>query len=307
MAQSKRRMLWDELPVAVQRAIESIAGDRVVRSENRPGGFSAGLASRLLLGDGRRVFAKAVDAQRPAEMEFHRSEARIAALLPEAVPAPRLLGSFDDGHWAGLVFADVDGHEPVQPWDETELARVLGALADLADVAALPSLPRDAAPPRLGGWAELAGDPERAPRLPAVAPWAAARLPELIALERDGLRAAEGSSLVHFDLYPHNVLLTDERVYFVDWPHARRGNPLVDLVSVLATVESAGVDPNPFAEAHPLTDKGDSRTLDAIIAAHAGFCIGGALYPPTPAYQPILDAKLALGTAYLGWLARRIG
>ena len=135
MAASKRRMLWDELPGAVARAVEAIAGDSVMRSENRPGGFSAGLASRLLLADGRRVFAKVVDETRPAEMEFHRNEARIAALLPEAVPAPRLLGSFDDGQWVGLVFADIDGREPVQPWDDAELARVLAALADLADPA----------------------------------------------------------------------------------------------------------------------------------------------------------------------------
>ena len=242
-------------------------------------------------------------------MEFHRNEARIAALLPEAVPAPRLLGSFDDGQWVGLVFADIDGREPVQPWDDAELARVLAALADLADPAHAgtpSSLPSDRAQPRLGGWAAVAGDAERVRRLPAVAPWAAGRLPELIALERDGMRAARGESLVHFDLYPHNVLLTDERVYFVDWPHARRGNPLVDLVSILATVEIAGVDPSPLADAHPLTRNVDPHTLDALIAAHAGFCISGALYPPDPGYQPILDAKRALGTAYLGWLARRI-
>jgi hypothetical protein len=46
-------------------------------------GFSPGLASRLLLADGRLAFAKAVDAAtHPVEGGFHRAELRVAAALP---------------------------------------------------------------------------------------------------------------------------------------------------------------------------------------------------------------------------------
>jgi RIO-like serine/threonine protein kinase len=41
-------------------------------------------------------------------------------------------------------------------------------------------------------------------------------------LEKHGLEVAKGQHLVHCDLYPHNILLTEESVYFVDWPHARQ-------------------------------------------------------------------------------------
>src|SRR5205085_1421957 len=179
-------------------------------------------------------FVKAMDADAwPLEAVYYRTEALIAAALPPAVPAPRLLGTLDDGHWVMLAFEDVDGTEPAQPWRRADLDRVAGAVQDLAR-AATPSpvaLPGDH--PRLGGWAEVAGDGQRLARLPEHSAWAAANLAELLRLEEAGLAAARGDSLVHFDLYAHNVLLTPDRVVFVDWPHARLGAPVVHLVTVL--------------------------------------------------------------------------
>jgi hypothetical protein len=92
---------------------------------------------------------------------------------------------------------------------------------------------------------------------------------------------------------------------FVDWPRARLGNPLVDLVSVLWTVAVTGHDPSPIAQAHPLMRKADPHVLDALIAAHAGFCIAGALSPAAPGLDAVVDAKRALAGAFLGWLAHR--
>ena len=61
-------------------------------------------------------------------------------------------------------------------------------------------------------------------------------------LETRGLEMAKGEHLVHCDLYPHNILLTEESVYFVDWPHARQGAPYLDVLTVLATAASQGID-----------------------------------------------------------------
>jgi hypothetical protein len=304
-AASRRRLVWSELPAPARQQVEAIAGGKVVSASSQPGGFSPGLASRLRLANGRRAFAKAISNDWPVEAGFHRSEAIVAAHLPGTVPAPRLWGSFDDGEWVGMVFDDIDGREPAQPCDEAELARILSALACLAD-GATPSpvaVARDH--PRLGGWNHVARDDASVRRLPLLSHWAADHLALVLDLERDGLHAARGESLVHFDLYPHNVLLSAERVYFVDWPHARRGNPLVDLVSVLSTVAVTGADPSPLAQAHPLMRNVDAHVLDALIAAHAGFHVAGALSPATPGLDPVVDAKRALADAFLSWLARR--
>lgn len=99
----------------------------MVAAENCEGGFSPGFASRLTLADGQLVFAKAMDADAwPLQAAMHRDEARVAAALPRKVPAPRFLGSADDGHWVILAFECADGAAPSLPWRADELAQ-LGA------------------------------------------------------------------------------------------------------------------------------------------------------------------------------------
>lgn len=306
MPGSKDRMRWGDVPVAVQRGIESVAGGDVVAAQSQPGGFSPGLASRLSLAGGVRVFAKAINSDWPVEAGFHRSEAAVAASLPAGIPAPRFLGSFDDGDWIALMFDDVAGRSPGQPWRSEELTRVLQALADLSQAGTPSPIALDAEHPRLGGWQDLSRDEERLAGLRQFSTWAADRLSMLLDLERDGLGIAKGDSLVHCDLYPHNILLTDQRVYLVDWPHARLGSPIIDLVSVLSTVSAAGIDPTPIAERQSVAVRRDRRVLDAVLAAHAGFCVAGVLAPSAPAHAAVTAAKRDLARAALRWLAQRL-
>lgn len=302
MAASKNRPRWNDLPPLVREQVRRLVGARVARAENCPGGFSPGFASRLMLADGRRVFVKAIDLVAwPLQAGPYRTEARVAAALPASVAAPGYLGMFDDERWVGLAFEHIDGVEPGQPWSETELQRVLAALATVAGAPPPAGLTRDH--PRLGGWAELAADTSCLARLPAYAPWAVEHLDRLIALERDGLAAAQGDSLVHFDLFPHNILLTPDRVVFVDWPHARLGDPLVDLLTVLASAAADGFDPEPLLRDHPAATR--PTTVDGVLAAFAGFCFAGGLSPAPPALRPIVEFKLRIGRAAAAWLRRR--
>jgi hypothetical protein len=303
MSRSKNRPRWAELPGHVQARIGRLAGGPVVAATNCEGGFSPGLAARVRLADGRRAFVKAMDAAAwPFQATLYRDEARVTAMLPPGLPAPQFLGFDDDGDWVILAFECIDGAEPVRPWREADLARVVDAAAELANAPA-PDLPTE--PRRLGGWAELAADGARRARLATYAPWAADYLSVLTELEVHGQAAARGSALVHFDMYAHNILLTD-RVLFVDWPHACLGAPFIDTVLLLASAVADGIDPEPFLAASPLTAGVDSRTIDGLIAAQAGFCLAGAMYPPQPGLEPILAAKLDLGLAALTWLARRL-
>ncbi len=307
MSTSKSRLRWHEAPMSLRAAIEQVVGAPVVRARTCPGGFSPGFASRLALADGRRVFVKAMDADAwPLEAPTYRAEARVAAALPSTIPAPRLLGTLDDGRWIVLAFEDIDGAEPARPWRPADLDRVVAALDGLARVATPSPVALPRGHPRLGGWAELAGDRHLVARLPAHAPWAAEHLGLLIALEEEGLAAAQGSSLVHFDLYPHNILLAGERVVFVDWPHARLGTPVVDLVMMLSSAATDGVDPEPFLARHAVAARGAPAVVDAVLAAHAGFCVAGGLYPLPPGLAAIGEAKLSIGRGAVDWLRRRL-
>jgi len=307
MYASKMRLRWAQVPPPVKAAIEELAGGQVVAAANCEGGFSPGLASRLTLADDRMLFVKAIDAAAwPDQAAMYRAESSVAAALPAAVPAPRQLASRDDGHWVALVFEWIDGAEPDLRRRPAEAFRVAAALEDLARTLTPSPIAAPSDHPRLGGWADLASDRDRLARLPALSPWAAEHLTILIALEEAGLAAAQGRSLVHFDAYPHNMLLTDERVLFADWPHARLGAPFLDLIMFASSAAAAGVDPEPIVTGHAPTAETEPVVIDAVLAAHAGFCAAGALYLASPEFAPIIAAKAELGIAATAWLQRRL-
>jgi aminoglycoside phosphotransferase len=302
-----RRISWADLPRSVAAGIEDVLRGRATAAASQPGGFSDGLAVRLRLADGRRAFAKAVDARAaPGVGAFHRREIAVAGGLPSGVPAPRLLGSYDDGEWVALVFEDIDGRLPAQPWCEDELERVLHAVTDLAE-RLTPAPPRDLPypPPRLGGWARLAHDPAARARLAAIAPEAVADLELHLALEAHLDEAIAGDTLVHGDLYPFNILLTTDRVVFVDWPHAWVGPAHADLVMLLGSVALSGLDPERYASRHPLLTPLAPESLNTLISAQAGFLLSLSATAATAADPHLLHMATALARASLNWLATR--
>lgn len=302
------RLPWESLPPGVRGAIERELGSPVVVAVTQPGGFSPGVAARLELEDGRRVFAKAVGPDpNPDSPEFHRREALVAAALPPEAPAPRLLLAHDEEGWVALVFELVDGREPELPWREDELERVLEALTDLAEALTPPPLE---APPAaealdelLHGWRILSsGDAT------GIDPWAAERLEELAALETRWAEAAAGPTLLHCDVRADNIVLTPDRVVFVDWPHVCVGAAWVDLLLFLPSVAMQG-GPPPWEvfEAHPLGRAAPSERVLPVVAALAGFFVQRSALPPPPGLPTLREFQRAQGVETLAWLRRSLG
>jgi aminoglycoside phosphotransferase len=302
------RLGIDEVPERVRRAIEEILGAPVVAAHSQPGGFSPGLAARLVLADGRRAFAKAVGAERnPVAPGFHRQEVEVLASLPPDLPVPRLLGSYDDGDWVALVVDDVDGNAPAEPWRPAELARVVDAMAGLADrltpspIAVRPITVLDEKAFR--GWRTLAADPAAAAPLgPAVS----ARLDELAAIEEDWTAAAEGHSLVHGDLRADNILLTPHEVVFVDWPHARIGAAWLDLLFLLPSAAATGTDPEEVWAAYPPAQAADPDAVTAVLVALTGFFLHQSVLPPPSNVERVRQFQRVQGEAALRWVDARI-
>jgi hypothetical protein len=110
---SRNRLQWIDVPSSRRTTIEALIGGRVVHAESCVGGYSPGLASRLTLDHGGRVFVKAMDGHAwPLECAAHRAEVVIAKALPVSGSTPRFIGSFDDGRWVVLAFEDIDGVTP---------------------------------------------------------------------------------------------------------------------------------------------------------------------------------------------------
>lgn len=297
----------------MRAAVEEWLGSPVVAAVTQTGGFSPGAAARLTTADGRRVFIKAVCSSPNKDApRFHRREAIIAAALPADAPAPRLLWSYDEGAdgWIVLVFEDVEGRQPAMPWEPVVFDRVMDAINKLATSLTPSPLSEEIAGTtgdwlrRHGrGWRRLLAEPT-----PGLDAWSERHAAALAELEAEAPAAAAGASLLHFDLRADNLLLTPERVYVVDWPHARLGQAWVDLVFFAPSVRmQSGPSPESLLTRSPAGRAAAPEAVSAVVAAVAGFFTFQSLLPPPPGLPTLRQFQAAQGEIARTWLAERMG
>ena len=310
-AEGERRR-WAELPESVRTSLERHLGARVIDETSERGGFSPGVASRIVLSDGRRMFAKVVSAEANRDSpEFHRREARILAQLPPDLPVPRLLSVYDEGSWVALFLEEIAGRSPRLPWDPSELRRVLRGLENLLE--RLTPAPFDA--PGFGElhrhqfreWHRISGSTDLRDQLRATfGPGALDRLAQLRELETRLDAAASGRTLLNSDVRADNVLLTDDRVYFADWPSACRAAPWVELALFLPSVAmQGGPEPWTLFDASPLSRDADPDAVDAVLAGLSGFLVGNSMKPPPPGLSTLRPFQRAQGVETLRWIGHR--
>jgi aminoglycoside phosphotransferase (APT) family kinase protein len=288
------RLVWTGLPDHIRSAVEARAGAAVVDARDQRGGFSPGVAARLLLDDGGRVFVKAVTPSINADTAaLHRGEARTLAALPPGLPVPRLLWTYDDGDWIVLGIEDVEGQSPSLPWRRDELDRVVAAVTAMA----VTLTPAPDGFPGVGddiftGWRTLAADP------PAdLGPWEARNLGRLAALEATWPSYAAGETLLHFDLRSDNLILDgDGGVHVVDWAHACTGPAWADLAILLTEVEDPGAD-EILAGAPP-------EGVAALWCAFAGLLSERCRRPAPPGLPTIRAFQRAYARSLIDRLAR---
>jgi hypothetical protein len=310
-----QRIGWDDVPADVRAGIEGVLGAPVVSATSQPGGFSPGTADRVLTARGRRAFVKAVcPALNERSVEMHRREATVSAALPSSVPAPRLIGSYDDGTWVAVVLEDVDGVHPRTPWAADEVTAVLDALRRVAAHDAgrlpvdLPSAAQDLAAD-LTGWDAAAADPERLDAVLSpfadhgLAAWARTHLDDLVALSARARGDLAGDALLHLDVRADNLLVRpDGEVVLVDWPWACRGPGWVDALALLVNVRLHDPDHDVGRHlAHPALASLDAETAVAFLAGLAGFFLHVSTEPPVPNLPTLRSFQRAQGESTLAW------
>ncbi len=311
LARGDRRP-FDTLPSDFREALQERLGAPVVRAISQVEGFSPGVAARLRLADGRRVFLKAVSARVNSDARvIYRMEANVARRLPTGVPAPKLLWMVERGPWTALAFEEIPGRNPRLPWRHQDLARVLGALEILgkkltpapfrAPIFAVAH--RDA----FRNWRTLP-PPGRASRkdLRGFGPWVRDHVGELTEAESRWERASRGRTLLHVDVRADNVLLTDREVYFVDWPWAAVGARWLDLLIFLPSVAMQG-GPPPWKvfDSHPLSRRAHESDVDAVLAAVVGYFLFRGRLPQIVTLPGIRAFQWAQGLEALRWLHHR--
>ncbi|MGI8404527.1 MAG: phosphotransferase [Thermomicrobiales bacterium] len=315
-----QRAGWSALPAHIVAAIEAELGSAIISTQSMTGGYSPGVAARVETASGRRAFVKAASSRPNAiTPAIHRREILVASHLPQegALPVPRLLWSLDEGHprdendpWVVLVYESIEGHEPAQPWVSTELDRVIAALNDLS--AKLTPSPVDAAligtaanwgPIRTNLWRFRAEDPPA-----ALAPWCRRHLDLLSELSDGAVEAVSGDTLLHFDLQADNMLLTDDRVSIVDWPHARVGAAWLDPLFMAPSVTMhGGPAPEDFLARFASARDVDPGIITAALSSVAGFFTSAALEPEEPGLPGLRAFQEAQAVVARRWLAQRTG
>lgn len=301
------RLPWSSIPPGVLHQIEVQLGAAVISTETQPGGFSPAVAARVAAGNGRRAFIKAIPPDiNPDAPDIYRREAQIASALPPAVPAPRFLWYLDEGEdgWVVLTFEDVGGRNPETPWREEDLARVMEMLNRFWTETPPLAIDLQSAADHLDefrGWRALA---EQQPA--GLDQWSRRHRQRLADLESQVRAAAAGARLLHFDIRADNLLLTDDQVYLVDWPHASIGDPAVDLAGFApSVVMQGGPEPEELLCRSGITT--DPEAINAIVAAIAGYFTQRALLPSPPGLPTLRAFQDAQGVVARRWLAQRTG
>jgi Phosphotransferase enzyme family len=313
-----RRPQWSVLPDAVRTAVADAAGGSIASVDpSVTSGFSGGFAAVVRLTDGRRVFAKAGSAANPHLLEAYAREAIVLAGLPDAVPAPRLVGSAlvdADGVAWQVVVVDVVRGEIPQPWTPRTLAaahvaclRVTEALTPPPPGLTMGSL-ADAVAGELNVFSSIAPG-----AVPAGSPaWLRSRLPDLDALLGDAATALDGGTGMHNDLRADNLLVDlsvgEDTATIVDWNWLTRGPAWADFVGLLPPARADGLDVDAFVAASPLTRHVDPEQIDVFLAVVAAYMLRNAPLPLFPGGTPAIRIhQRRYARTFLDWLATRRG
>jgi hypothetical protein len=307
VGRSAHRLLWSDVPAAVQTRLEDALGTTVAGARSQGSGFTPGFASRLVLADGRRVFVKAGDDRREWLIEAYRAEAAKLALIPAAVPAPRLRQIIDepiDGrHWVLLVFDDVDGRPPHRPWSAAEARPALRTAARLAD--ALTPAPTGAA------WGTLAdlvlSSPPDWTSLVDRPGWGHHRA-DLADLAEQRTELLTGSTLTHADLRDDNLIFApDGKVWVCDWNWPTLGPRWADAVCLAIAMSGDGLDADALLAETGLVGEDDRDGVDCLLAALTAYFLLASAAPFDPG-SPHLRAHQAWYAEATGrWLRERRG
>jgi aminoglycoside phosphotransferase len=290
------RLPYEKMPVSVRDWVERSLGSAVVSAATQQGGFSPGVAARLVTASGRRAFVKAVGTSlNPKTPMLFRQEITAMQAIGPLPMAPQLYDVYDDGDWVGMLFEDIDGRLPAHPWEQADADRVLEAVAELSD--ALDPSPWSDAPvvavrshDFLSRWNNVLEDGL------AVPSWMDGRVEEFAELAQTGIRAlAEGKALAHYDLRADNIILTDDRVVFIDWAHPGLAPRWTDTVILQAEMRGSVV----------LPELPDDKAITGFIAAVAGGLWWGAAQPAPPGLPTIRTWQRESALIHLDWVRHR--
>ncbi|MFJ5984784.1 hypothetical protein [Lentzea sp. NPDC092896] len=253
------RLEWQELPAGVREAVQDHTG-QVVKAESAPVGRNSAFAASLATAEGP-VFCKGGRTDSPQAV-MHRNEAAVNPYLPEDL-APRLLWHVERDGWLLLGFDHVSGqHADLSP-GSPDLPLVADAVKKISRIT-----PQRASRRMIADHWEVALANEPADERAAHAP-----------------RHMRGSTLVHSDLNPLNILVADT-ARIVDWAWWRTGAAWIDPAFAVVRLVAEGHRPAHAEEWAAQFDGFREAPAEALTAFAASLvCLWGRRFAGTAATE----------------------
>ncbi|MCC5580111.1 phosphotransferase [Microtetraspora sp. AC03309] len=303
------RPSWAELPTELRELVTAHLGSTVVSADVQGGGFSPGVAARLVLQNSDRSFVKAIPAAHVLAGKY-LIEAETGERLPPSVPSPRLRWHGSSAGWVVLLFDDIDGrHADLSPGsaDIPTVISALTAMADLLTPSPLPDLQPSSATRAglLHGWGDLATSP------PADLDWwGREHLSDLAVLEAVWPAHADGLTLVHGDIRPDNLLVASGGAYVVDWAQPSQGAAWQDIADLMPHLIMAGHSPvgaEKTLVGIPYWDLAPPEVITSYAAAYAGYWTRMSRQPSPPGVPNLRAYQRRAAGAAIAWTRYRTG
>lgn len=247
-----KRISWDDLPDELTAAIEKRTG-RILEVRTATAGQNSPMAATITTVHSK-IFVKGL----PRSESRSSSQAREIAVAPLVREiSPRLHWHFEEAGWIVLGYQHIEGrhadYSPGSP-DPEALLPILTALGEI-------KVPTNSGPFKLAEdrWKTYVDDPEE-------------------------LEIFRGRTLQHTDWIPHNMLISPNRPYLIDWAWPTLGaawmDPAYFLIRLMASgysaedAESVAAQVPAFAKADParleVFARVNVRMWDEIEAQSAG-------------------------------------
>ena len=258
---TRARTPWQELPSAVRAAVEAETGP--VRAVDTIGaGLNSGIAA-VVHTTGTSVFIKGLPSDHRRIAAQHR-EAALAAHVTDIGPALRW--QIEVGGWNLLGFEHLTGRPADLGPGSADLAALAATLTQLSHVPA-PEVPLARIERRWAGHAD----------------------------EQDLVLLA-GDQLLHTDLNPHNILVTEDGARIVDWAWPTLGAAWVDPACAALWLIAEGHTPaaaETWASTIPAWRNAPAASVDVFTAVNVRLWEQIARDDPQPWKQRLHQAALA--------------
>jgi hypothetical protein len=198
------RIHWTDLPAAARAAVEAHTGP-VLSADTAQAGVNSGIAATVRTAK-TVLFVKGVPADHPQVRTQHR-EAAINPYLPPA--SPRMLWHIQAGDWDLIGYQRLTGRHADYTPGSPDLPLVAHAVAEL-QATPCPDIELKRAEQR---WSTYAGSSD--------------------------VSVLAGNTLLHTDLAPHNMLISD-RAHVIDWAWPTRGAAWIDPAVLILRLMEAG-------------------------------------------------------------------